>query len=114
MSDLYESTDKMVSHPSHYMHGGIETIDIIEAWTDSLNGIEAVDTANVIKYISRWKDKNGIQDLEKAQWYLSHLIKHLKDEEAKEPKYITHYERELYFDDQTKTVDTRKGNTYEA
>ena len=33
---------------------------------------------NIIKYICRWKNKNGLQDLEKAQWYLSHLIEHIK------------------------------------
>lgn len=74
----YESKDKMVSHPSHYQSNkGIEVIDVIEAFTDGLNGIEAVDTGNAIKYICRWKDKNGIQDLHKAIWYITHLINHL-------------------------------------
>jgi hypothetical protein len=75
----YESADKMVSHPSHYQsRNGLEVIDIIESFTDGLNGIEAVDTANVIKYICRWKHKNGIQDIEKAIWYATHLLNHLK------------------------------------
>lgn len=75
MSQNYESKDKMVSHPSHYQsNAGLEVIDAIEAFTDGLQGIEAVDTANVIKYICRWKKKNGIQDLHKAMWYLQHLI----------------------------------------
>ena len=73
--------EDMVNHPAHYIHNGIETIDIIEAWTDGLNGVEAVDTGNVIKYISRWKDKNGLEDLKKAQWYLNHLISHIVDKE---------------------------------
>lgn len=69
-------------NPSHYQtKNGLETINVIEAFTDELAGIEAVDTANVIKYICRWKKKNGIQDLKKAQWYLNHLIKRLEDEE---------------------------------
>lgn len=64
-----------VNHPQHYISAnGLETIDVIEAWTDGLEGIEAVCTANVIKYISRWKKKNGIEDLEKARWYLDKLI----------------------------------------
>lgn len=80
-SSNYESQDQMVSHPSHYQSkNGIETIDVIEAFTEDLEGIEAVDTANVIKYISRWKKKNGVQDLEKAMWYLQHLINHTKKE----------------------------------
>ena len=75
---MYESNDKMVSHPSHYIsETGLETIDVIEAFTFDLKGIEAVDTAQVIKYICRWKNKNGLQDLEKALWYLTHLIEHV-------------------------------------
>ena len=49
----------MVNHPNHYMSKtGLETIDVIEAFTDDLNGIEAVDTGNILKYICRWKKKN--------------------------------------------------------
>ena len=74
----------MVNHPLHYIsETGLETIDVIEAFTFDLKGIEAVDTANIIKYICRWKHENGIQDLEKAQWYLNHLINH-----------VTHIEKE--------------------
>ena len=74
---MYESDDKMVSHPAHYQsETGIEVIDAIEAFTFDLKGIEAVDTGNVIKYICRWKHKNGVQDLKKCMWYLQHLIEH--------------------------------------
>lgn len=74
-----ENKDDMVNHPSHYKtKSGLETIDVIEAFTDDLNGIEAVDTGNILKYICRWKRKNGMQDLEKARWYLNHLISYLK------------------------------------
>ena len=76
---MYESTDKMVSHPDHYQsETGLEVIDVIEAFTFDLKGIEATDTGNVIKYICRWKKKGGIQDLEKVLWYTQHLIDHLK------------------------------------
>lgn len=76
---MYESDDKMVSHPSHYQSKtGLEVIDVIEAFTHDLQGIEAIDTGNVIKYICRWKKKNGIQDLKKAMWYLQNLIDHLE------------------------------------
>lgn len=78
----YESKDVMVSHPNHYMSkNGLEVIDVIEAFTSGLTGIEATDTGNVIKYICRWKNKNGLQDLEKAMWYLQHLINHVKESE---------------------------------
>lgn len=66
--------DDNVNHPAHYQANGIETIDVIEAWTKDLDGIVAVCAANVIKYISRWHKKNGIEDLKKAQWYLNKLI----------------------------------------
>lgn len=77
---MYELKDKMVSHPEHYMSKtGMEVIDVIEAFTDELKGVEATDTGNIIKYACRWKKKNGIQDLEKILWYTQHLIDHLKN-----------------------------------
>ena len=76
---MYECNDIMVSHPSHYKSKtGLETIDVIEAFTSELEGIEAVDTGNVLKYMCRWKAKNGLQDLKKAAWYLEHLINHVE------------------------------------
>ena len=75
-------SEDLVNHPSHYQtKSGLETIQVIEAFTDGLEGIEAVCTANVIKYICRWKKKNGLQDLKKAQWYLNKLIE--KEEKEK-------------------------------
>lgn len=76
----FEKED-VVNHPSHYQtKSGLETIQVIEAFTEGLEGIYAVDTANVIKYICRWKKKNGLQDLKKAQWYLNNLIDHVEKE----------------------------------
>ena len=78
-NNAYESTDIMVSHPNHYMsETGLEVIDVIEAFTFDLKGIEATDTGNILKYICRWSKKNGLQDLEKAEWYLNHLINHVR------------------------------------
>lgn len=80
---MYESNDKMVSHPDHYQsESGLEVIDVIEAFTSDLKGIVATDTGNIIKYGCRWHKKNGIQDLEKILWYTQHLIDHLKKEES--------------------------------
>lgn len=77
---IFESNDAMVNHPSHYQSKtGLEVIDVIEAFTDGLVGIEATDTGNVIKYICRWNHKNGLQDLKKCRWYLDHLIKHVEN-----------------------------------
>lgn len=75
----YESSDKMVSHPDHYIHGGLETIDVIEAFIEGLPAKEAFLTGQVLKYMSRWNSKNGLQDLEKAQWYLTRLINREKN-----------------------------------
>ena len=58
----------MVNHPPHYKAGGIETIDFIEAKELGYH------LGNVIKYVSRWKDKNGLDDLLKAKHYLEKLI----------------------------------------
>lgn len=60
-------------NPSHYKNNGIECIEYIkerlsaDAFLGYLNG-------NVVKYTHRWKDKNGIEDLRKARWYLDRLI----------------------------------------
>lgn len=75
------STDKekeMVNHPVHYTSGKVECINAIESATGELTGIEAVCTGNIIKYVWRWKFKNGVEDLEKASWYLNKLIKEVK------------------------------------
>lgn len=63
-----------MNHPPHYNAGGIECIDALEAATSGLQGIEAFCTANAIKYLWRWKLKNGEEDLQKAVWYINRLI----------------------------------------
>ncbi len=52
----------------------IEAIDAIAAATTNLKGIEAVCTGNAIKYLWRWKKKNGAEDLRKAVWYVNRLL----------------------------------------
>ena len=90
IAEAYDNTIKagkpdMVNHPPHYKSKtGMEVIDVIESYTDGLVGIEATDTGNIIKYICRWKDKNGLEDLKKAKWYLEHLIKHIENSKSKE------------------------------
>ena len=58
-----------VKHPEHYTNG-IEMWDY--AYSHGLDFFEG----NVLKYITRWKEKNGIQDLYKAKAYLDRLIEH--------------------------------------
>ena len=67
-----------VENPIHYTEGNIECIDAIEEAVKDLKGIEAVCTANALKYIWRWKKKNGVEDLRKSVWYLNHLIQTLE------------------------------------
>ncbi len=70
---------EMVNHPDHYQSNkGLEVIQVMEAFTEGQEGIEAICTGNVLKYICRWKKKNGIQDLKKAEWYLQRLIRHME------------------------------------
>lgn len=74
---------EMVNHPNHYKtSNGLEAIDVMEAFTEGLEGIEAVDTANMIKYILRWKKKNGAEDIRKALWYGNHLLNHLEKDQT--------------------------------
>ncbi len=67
-----------VNHPGHYTQGGIECIDALKAATVGKVGIEAVCVANVIKYLWRYEEKNGLEDVKKAQWYINRLIDELK------------------------------------
>lgn len=66
------SNDKV--NPSHYRQGKVECIDALEAATINLQGLDAVCTANAIKYMWRWKEKGGIEDLKKAMWYIEKII----------------------------------------
>lgn len=61
-------------NPSHYRQGNVECIDAIAAATVNLTGMDAVATANAIKYLWRWKQKGGVDDLRKANWYINRLI----------------------------------------
>lgn len=72
------STD-MVNHPKHYNQGGIECIDALKAATVGKRGIEAVCVANVIKYLWRYEEKNGIEDIRKAKFYIERLLKELEE-----------------------------------
>ena len=71
----------MVNHPDHYTQGRIECIDALKAATVSKTGIEAVCTANAIKYLWRYEEKNGIEDVKKARWYIDRLIRELEEKE---------------------------------
>lgn len=67
-------TEDKINHPTHYNQGGIEVFDFIE---DQKLGYSI---GNVIKYICRYKHKNGVEDLKKARWYLDREIKKMENE----------------------------------
>lgn len=68
-----DARSDVVTHPSHYNYGSIETIDVIEdALTDDM--AEGFCIGNVIKYVLRYRHKNGVEDLKKARWYLDRAI----------------------------------------
>lgn len=70
----------MVSHPPHYNSGKIEVITIME---DQLAPEEyrGYIKGQVLKYITRERHKNGLEDLKKAAWYLNRLIIKLEQEQ---------------------------------
>ena len=68
-----------VNHPNHYNQGGIECIDAIKAATVGKTGIEAFCVGNAIKYLWRYEEKNGVEDVKKAKWYIERLIKDLEE-----------------------------------
>lgn len=64
-----------VNHPSHYTTGDIECIDAIEA-SMSEQEFKGYLKGNCIKYLWRYRNKGGKEDLQKAQWYLDRLVLH--------------------------------------
>jgi hypothetical protein len=66
-----------VNNPSHYGQGKIEAIEYIK---DSLTKEEYIGylRGNIAKYLHRWRYKNGLEDLNKAQVYLGWLIKEIE------------------------------------
>ena len=72
-NDEVEPTNDAVQHPSHYTQGGIECSDAIRA-SMTADGFCDYCKGNIIKYIWRWRDKGGVEDLRKASVYLDWLI----------------------------------------
>ena len=67
------SKEDPINHPNHYNinkdgEKAIETFSYIRSWKMDY------PESNIVKYVTRWKDKNGIEDLKKAKQYLDKLI----------------------------------------
>jgi len=63
-----EAAEDKVNKPKHYNYSNIQPIDAIEAWNLNFR------LSNVIKYVARHKQKNGLEDLKKAAFYLQREI----------------------------------------
>lgn len=72
-------TNDNINHPLRYTKGDIECIDAIKAATVGKTGIEAVDVGHVIRYLWRYEEKDGLESVKKAEWYIKHLIKELEN-----------------------------------
>lgn len=70
-----------VNHPSHYNQNGVETIDVIKAML-GYEGTQSWLVGTIIKYLSRYQYKNGLEDLQKAKWYLDYLINMYKGKDS--------------------------------
>jgi len=68
-----------VNHPSHYTQGGVECIDAIKAAVTGKPPYEAWLVGQIIKYVWRYEAKNGLEDLQKARFYLDRLIGEVED-----------------------------------
>ena len=71
--DRYAPSPDAVEKPAHYRVGEVEAIDYIEQQLGG-QGIRHYLEGNILKYMHRWRYKNGVEDLRKARWYLDKLI----------------------------------------
>jgi|15BtaG_2_1085339.scaffolds.fasta_scaffold23733_3 hypothetical protein len=76
MGNLIEKVD----HPEHY-NQGIEAIEYINSWNMGFN------EGNIVKYITRYQFKEGLEDLKKAQWYLDNLISQIETSKKSKQLY---------------------------
>ena len=81
--NLDSTSSDNVNHPNHYCQGGIECIKAIEA-SMTPEEFQGYCKGNVIKYVWRFREKNGLEDLKKARVYLGWMIESKeKQEESK-------------------------------
>ena len=75
----YERGTGNINEPLHYNHG-IQTTDYICSW--GMNFCEG----NIVKYVTRWKYKDGVDDLKKARWYINKLISDVEKSQSNLPQ----------------------------
>ena len=62
-----------VNHPSHYETGKFECIDVMLE-TQGKEAVQDFCICNAFKYLYRHENKNGLEDIKKAVWYLNKFI----------------------------------------
>ena len=72
-----------VDHPAHYGNGQIECIDYLDDFMTTEEFIGYL-RGNIGKYMHRWRYKNGLEDLRKAEWYLKKLVSVMEEKETEE------------------------------
>jgi len=72
LQEAEQKKEDTVNHPAHYNKAGIETIDALQAMLT--DGFDYYLQGNIVKYLWRYRYKNGVEDLKKARWYLNKLI----------------------------------------
>lgn len=86
-------------NPSHYQRDGMECIDAIKAAVQNLSGAEAYCTGSAIKYLWRWKEKGGKDDLNKAKWFIQNMVDDIEEidfqEELKAEETLMEIARKL-------------------
>jgi len=65
-----------VNNPYHYTQGDIECIDAMCSMCTA-EEFQGYLRLAAVKYLWRWRDKGGVEDLRKARWYIDHLIGHV-------------------------------------
>ena len=80
VSTKKEASEDSVNHPSHYCQSGIECIKAIEA-SMTPEEFQGYCKGNVMKYIWRFREKNGLEDLKKAQVYLGWMVESKEKQE---------------------------------
>jgi len=79
-TDTVKAEVDVVNKPIHYnQNGSMECIQAIEALITTMDQKYAYHAGAILKYLWRFEYKNGLEDLEKAEWYLQRLIKKYKE-----------------------------------
>lgn len=67
------NNNDMVNHPPHYESGQFECIDVMVE-TQGVEAVQCFCVCNAFKYLYRHKNKNGLEDIKKAIWYLNKFV----------------------------------------